>query len=109
MANKIKTLRFPTSLENEINEFARINNLTFSAAVIELCQRSLYRTFDGEYAPKIAKCIKEENYKVLNRMEYLLQMYSEECTDRVLLYQQALFKQLYDDIRAEYDFDEEDE
>ena len=101
MKSSAKTIRFPDSLEYEINEFARLHKLTFSAAVIELCNRSLYRTFDGHYAPKIAQCIQDENYKILKHIETLLQMYSEESTDRILLYQKYLLSQLLEEAQEE--------
>lgn len=96
MKSKPKTIRFPDSLEEEISKFAANNKLSFTSAVIELCERSLYRTFDGNYAPKIAQCIQDENYKTLRRIETLLQMYSEETADRILLYQKSFLEDLID-------------
>ena len=104
MKTERKTVRFPKSLIEEIEKLADRNDLTFSSMVIELCERSLYADFDAHYAPQIATCIQDENYKTQRRIEMLLELYSERTIDRMMIYQKSLMEQVFSyDDDDEYD------
>lgn len=102
MKTQLKTVRLPESLIEEIQKIAERNDLSFTGAVIELCERSLYADFDAHYAPQIATCIQDENYKTQRRIEMLLELYSERTIDRMMIYQKSLMEQLFN-----YDDDED--
>ncbi len=96
-----RTVSLPIDLEADIERIAAENGLSFSAAVTQMCRRSIHMDFDKNFVPHISQVVGDGNDDVVRRVAGVVNVGLEDAVEYVLEEMRQMFKEAADGQRDE--------
>ena len=79
-----RSISIPLELEAEIEQVAAVEAISFSAAVVKMCQRSLHMDFDKTYVPHISQVVNDAADEVVRRLSSVVNIGIEDGAEFLL-------------------------